>query len=383
MKAILLYFLFSLYLSQAMAQNLVRNPSLEQLKGGVIGFKAISGTPDIASIEAKVLQFPPYFNAYQSNTPSRQLANIEFGEVCLCQWFSFEASELTQVELARPLRKNQEYVVSLHTIKASTIEPPISEVTVHFVNRPLPAIRQVYGLKDHPLTNAAIPYTSLRPATAEPLASRTNWIKVSGSYKAKGGERYLLIGNFLGANASALEVMNPETEEVEEELKSSKKKGTYYCYDNISVVLKPEADGEGEAIPSAIPDAAPSMASVAEAPIAIGSTITLSDVNFATADHTIRPVAFPLLDSLAAFMALRAQVAVQIVGHTDDVGAEADNLALSQRRAAAVKAYLEDKGIAAYRISAKGLGEASPKKDNLTEENRALNRRVEIEIFQK
>ncbi|MBX0332435.1 OmpA family protein [Pontibacter sp. HSC-14F20] len=377
MKATLLYLLLSLYLSQAVAQNLVRNPGLEQLKGGVIGFKPISGTPDIASVEHKVLQYPPYFNAYQSQTPSRQLSNIEFGEVCLCQWFSFEASELTQLELSRPLRKNQEYVVSLFTIKASAIEPPINEITVHFINRPLPATRQVYGLKDHPLTTAAIPYTALRPATAEPLASRTTWTKVSGSYKAKGGERYLLIGNFLGANAAALEVMNPETEEVEEELKSSKIKGTYYCYDNISVVPKSDADT------GAIPVATTTPVWAAEAPIAIDSTITLSDVNFATGDHTIKPVAFPLLDSLAAFMASHGQVEIQIVGHTDDVGDEADNLALSQRRAAAVQAYMKDKGIAANRISAKGLGESSPKTDNLNEENRALNRRVEIEIFQK
>src|SRR5690606_25190066 len=127
-----------------------------------------SGTPDIASVEGKVMQFPPYFNAYQSNTPSRQLATIEFGEVCLCQWFSFEASELTQVELSKPLRKNQEYVVSLYTIRASVIEPPISEVTVHFRSRPLAAIKQVYGLKEHPLTGAVLPYTSLQTATGAP-----------------------------------------------------------------------------------------------------------------------------------------------------------------------------------------------------------------------
>ncbi|PKV76139.1 OmpA family protein [Pontibacter ramchanderi] len=379
MKALLLYLIFSLYLTQGMAQNLVRNPSLEQLKGGVIGFKGVSGTPDVAAVEGKVVQFPPYFNAYQSNTPSRQVSTIEFGEVCLCQWFSFEASELTQVELTKPLRKNQEYVVSLYTIRASTIEPPISEITVHFLNKPLPAIRQVYGLKDHPLTTAAIPYTSLKNDTGTPLASRTEWTKVSGLYKARGGERYLLLGNFLGANAAALEVMNPETEEVEEELKSSKKKGTYYCYDNISVVPKPAADKEADAIP----DAAPPLASATDAPIAIGSTLTLDDVNFAFGEHTIQSVAFPLLDSLAAFMATHPQVGVRIVGHTDDVGTDADNLALSQRRATTVKVYLEDKGIAAHRISASGLGESAPRADNLTDENRALNRRVEIEIFEE
>ncbi|MCP2044829.1 OmpA family protein [Pontibacter sp. HSC-36F09] len=379
MKATLLYLLLSLYLSQAVAQNLVRNPGLEQLKGGVIGFKGVSGTPDIASVEHKVLQYPPYFNAYQSETPSRQLSNIEFGEVCLCQWFSFEASELTQVELSKPLRKKQEYVVSLYTIRASVMEPPISEVTVHFRSRPLAAIKQVYGLKEYPLTAAVIPYISLQTATGAPLDSRISWERVSGTYKATGGERYLLIGNFLGANTAALGVMNPDTVESDEEPKSGKAKGTYYCYDNFSVVPKAAADKEA----TAESDAALPLASTADAPIAIGSTLTLGDVNFATAEHTIKAVAFPLLDSLAAFMTKQAQAGVRIVGHTDDVGDEADNLALSERRAAAVAAYLQEKGIAANRISANGLGESSPKLDNFTQENRALNRRVEIEIFQE
>lgn len=267
--------------------------------------------------------------------------------------------------------------MSLYTIEASTIEPPISEVTVHFVNKPVPATREVYGLKNHPLTNAAIPYTSLTNATETPLAFRTTWTKVSGTYRAKGGERYLLLGNFLGANTDALQVMNPDTLENDAEAKITKTKGTYYCYDNISVVLKAEADSE----PDAIPEAAPPLASAAEAAIAIGSTITLSDVTFAFGDHTIRPVAYPLLDSLADFLAKHQQAGVRIVGHTDDVGDKADNLTLSQRRAAAVKAYLQSKGIAGQCISVSGVGESSPKTDNLTEENKALNRRVEIEIF--
>ncbi|MBD1395632.1 OmpA family protein [Pontibacter sp. JH31] len=372
MKATLLYLLFSLYLVQGVAQNLVRNPSLEDRKKGIVGFRGISGTPDIASVANKVVMYPPYFNAYLSETPSRQVTNIAFGEVCLCQWFSSGASELAQAELTRPLQKNKEYLVSLYTIRASTIEPPISAVTVHFTTRPIPATRQVYGLKDHPLTGLALPYLSLRPNTGNPLSSREVWTKVSAVYKANGGERYLLIGNFIGANREALETMNPEEEANPQ---GGRVKGTYYCYDNISVV--PRAEAEPEATDQAI---AETGGKILREPFSVGKTLTLEDVNFSSGEHHILAVAYPMLDSLSAFLMAEQEAVVQVQGHTDNVGEEAANMNLSIRRAQAVKAYLTNSGIAAERISTRGFGETQPKTDNSTEKNRAMNRRVEIVI---
>jgi outer membrane protein OmpA-like peptidoglycan-associated protein len=68
-----------------------------------------------------------------------------------------------------------------------------------------------------------------------------------------------------------------------------------------------------------------------------------------------------------------------IDGHTDSIGSEAYNLGLSQRRADAVKAYLESKGAnLAGRFTATGFGESKPIASNDTEEGRAQNRRVEL-----
>lgn len=68
------------------------------------------------------------------------------------------------------------------------------------------------------------------------------------------------------------------------------------------------------------------------------------------------------------------------VGHTDSVGTDAYNQKLSERRAAAVKAYLVSKGIAANRVYTEGKGEKSPVADNNTKEGRSKNRRVEVEV---
>lgn len=69
---------------------------------------------------------------------------------------------------------------------------------------------------------------------------------------------------------------------------------------------------------------------------------------------------------------------ITIEGHTDSQGADAANLALSQRRAEAVRRALEDAGLPGSRLSASGRGEAVPVADNGSADGRARNRRVEI-----
>lgn len=68
------------------------------------------------------------------------------------------------------------------------------------------------------------------------------------------------------------------------------------------------------------------------------------------------------------------------VGHTDSVGSDRYNQALSQRRAEAVKAYLVQKGIDPARLYTEGKGETMPVADNRSAAGRARNRRVTIEV---
>jgi len=67
-------------------------------------------------------------------------------------------------------------------------------------------------------------------------------------------------------------------------------------------------------------------------------------------------------------------------GHTDSIGSDAYNQRLSERRAAAVKAYLESRGIPASKITTIGKGESQPVATNKTAEGRQKNRRVDIEF---
>ena len=71
---------------------------------------------------------------------------------------------------------------------------------------------------------------------------------------------------------------------------------------------------------------------------------------------------------------------ILIEGHTDDTGAEEFNMQLSEKRAKAVQAFFETKGIGANRMQTKWYGETQPKYPNDSEANREKNRRVEVAV---
>jgi OOP family OmpA-OmpF porin len=105
------------------------------------------------------------------------------------------------------------------------------------------------------------------------------------------------------------------------------------------------------------------------------------DVKFATNSADPDEASREILDGVAQTMKDYPEIKIAVRGFTDDVGSEAYNRQLSDRRARAVMGYLERQGVAANRMSAKGYGE-DPQyfvADNATEEGRAKNRRVEIE----
>jgi len=71
---------------------------------------------------------------------------------------------------------------------------------------------------------------------------------------------------------------------------------------------------------------------------------------------------------------------IRITAHTDSIGDDAYNMALSKRRAKSVVIYLVRQGVALNRFSAAGYGETKPIDTNDTKEGRSRNRRVELEL---
>jgi OOP family OmpA-OmpF porin len=107
-------------------------------------------------------------------------------------------------------------------------------------------------------------------------------------------------------------------------------------------------------------------------------------VEFETDSAKLLPSSHPVLDEVVEVMKAHPEIEhVRVGGHTDSTSTPEHNLKLSDDRAASVKQYLVEHGIASERLSSKGYGQTRPIADNGTEEGRAQNRRVEIHIMRR
>jgi OmpA-OmpF porin, OOP family len=103
-------------------------------------------------------------------------------------------------------------------------------------------------------------------------------------------------------------------------------------------------------------------------------------VQFETGRATLKGSSYQILDEIYRIMLDYQEYKLVISGHTDDIGDDSRNLALSTERAKACHDYFLFKGIAQSRLRYLGFGEFKPIAENTTSEGRELNRRVEFEV---
>lgn len=108
-------------------------------------------------------------------------------------------------------------------------------------------------------------------------------------------------------------------------------------------------------------------------------SVALDDLTFETGSASLGDGNFGSLAELAAYLAANPSRTVTLVGHTDAVGALANNIALSKRRAASVADRLVSSfGVSRGQVTAEGVGFLAPRAPNLTDAGRTQNRRVEV-----
>jgi len=118
-------------------------------------------------------------------------------------------------------------------------------------------------------------------------------------------------------------------------------------------------------------------------PIEAGESIALNNVFFQQSRAILKSESFPELDRLVEIMNENPAIGIELSGHTDNIGNRNALIKLSDDRVAAVKTYLEEKGIKKGRIAGRGYGGSRPIAPNDTNENRQRNRRVEVTITKK
>ncbi len=156
--------------------------------------------------------------------------------------------------------------------------------------------------------------------------------------------------------------------------------GTFWILDNPAFPMIVKGETKWKWMATAISDSGSAGAQVVSALKHAGEATThaiLFAFNSADLDREAKPV----LDSVAQYLKVNPNIRLEVQGHTDNIGGAAFNLALSQKRADAVKAYFVTAGIDAARLAPKGYGFSLPVADNTTPEGRARNRRVVFRVL--
>lgn len=201
----------------------------------------------------------------------------------------------------------------------------------------------------------------------EPLTSG-GWEVASGEYRAAGGERFVVIGNFFDNLSTQF------TQLESRKGRSPMLSGSAYFYvDDVSVtLLDPPDPPVTELQPLVWSDGIE---------VKVDEVYVLKNIQFEFDKYILLPVSFPELDKVVEIMARQPEWKAELAGHTDYIGSEEYNLDLSRNRANSVRDYLVSKGVNPLRLTARGFGKTMPLVNERDDAARTVNRRVEIRFL--
>jgi outer membrane protein OmpA-like peptidoglycan-associated protein len=241
---------------------------------------------------------------------------------------------------------------------------PISLITYFSANEP--KIKE--GKRDFVLFDP--------PKDASP--DSPGWFHLHKTYVANGTEEYFSIGTFTPADY--IEILRTEKNDTSD---FSHKFARYFIsnvsifpiIDSIDNALSTE-DGNNET-PSKINE------SFYADSILMGASkqkFIVRKVNFEPSSFELSNSSKHEIDKIAFFMNANAIIKLNVTGHTDSIGTNQYNQALSEKRAKAVLQYLISRGVEKERLTYAGKGESEPLDDQLLKKNSGINRRVEFEF---
>ncbi len=125
-------------------------------------------------------------------------------------------------------------------------------------------------------------------------------------------------------------------------------------------------------------DDIPPKKEIVAPPVAIGELVILEGIKFRAWSAEIAAASESALEKILETLTLHPGIEIEVRGYTDDGGGRDRNIRISKARAQAVKRWLEARGIASNRLTAKGFGPENPIAPNTTDEGREKNRRIEF-----
>jgi len=188
------------------------------------------------------------------------------------------------------------------------------------------------------------------------------WTRFGYTHIAKGGEKFITIGNFSDRDKTRNQLIQNS-----QSLEPMLAKAAYFFIDDVKVI---KVGG---------PPQAPVLSGYPE--IKTNEDYVLKNIQFRFNDFTLLESSYPELKKLVEIMRYHKTWKVIVTGHTDDLGTEAYNLELSLHRAGSVSDYLIDQGIDPARIKTQGFGKQTPLVKGTDETSRSTNRRVELRFL--
>ena len=206
------------------------------------------------------------------------------------------------------------------------------------------------------------------------LLFKTRWMKVQCTYRAKGGEKWLVLGSFQNHKNLSLKGLPGKTQE------------SYYYLDDVSLVpIEKQEDCQCNFSNQRSTDnieIEENDESVFQN-LKVGDKLILDDIHFENDKDELLPESFSILNELLFYLQDNSTTVIEISGHTSSLGGMEHNLDLSNRRASAVKAFLTLNGISEERIKTIGYGPKFPIASDATDEGQRTNRRVEFKLLEQ
>jgi OmpA-OmpF porin, OOP family len=258
--------------------------------------------------------------------------------------------EYVQIRLSEPLVTGQRYAVEFVT-KPLPRSIRIQNIGVAF------SVDQVHRRLDEIIE--MIP--QIQPdGIVDP--ENDDWRNVSGEFYASDPAEFLVLGNFYPDEQTTYEFCH-HTDPLQ---------FAYYYIDDVVVrKLPPIIDtpiGEDD---------------LSKVELVPGKTVQLSNIYFDLDHDDFLPSSYRQLYALVKIMKENGEMRIEIHGHTDNIGTDEYNLALSKSRASAVANYVIRHGVDASRVFPRGYGSTKPIANNDSEDGRQENRRVEFLILTK
>jgi len=349
--------------SSAFAQNLVTNGSFEQVykcpgsysvdRNGRIApgwVSPSSGTPDLFnSCSIGEASVPTNWAGKSKAFSGQGYAGI----YVYLHGRPKEYREYLQAEFTSPLLGGVKYVVEFQFKLSSNSMYSIDRVGFLISD-------SSYHMNEDGVFPVKATYQRINPVIYNHATGY--WTRFGFTYIAKGGERFITIGNFSN-DTDTRNYFISNSQSVEPLLQ----RAAYFFIDDVKVLQITEAP------------VAPVLSGYNE--IKINEDYVLKNIQFKYNDYTLLDTSYPELNRLVDILKFNKTWNVVVSGHTDDIGSDAFNLDLSLQRAGSVADYLIQHSIDPVRIKTKGLGKQSPLQQGNDEATRAINRRVELRFI--